>query len=363
MYRTFSIQNFRGIAALHVDDLGQINLISGPNDVGKTAALEAIFLHACGPLAGQFAIQTVRVARSQASLELASDETPWNSLFRGFDASGVITLEGSVGASRYQLVLSQPQADQAVDVASGDSAQQVWSSSLQIEEKRDSRPAQTYRSTLTVQSASLPGVGGQQTVVQMKIEPHASRPFQPARLLATNRAALVDLGAGYSRLRQQSRADDLLDALKVVDSRIQSLELLLSDGRPTLHAVLDGGGLVPFPLMGDGISSVAALIIGMIDIRDGVLLVDEIENGLHYSVLRQLWHHVHKVARRLNVQVFATTHSYECVVAAHEALAGEAKALRLIRFSPGHEPADSPNVVVYDTETLAAGIELDAALR
>lgn len=364
MYRSFSIQNFRGIAELQLGDLGRINLISGPNDIGKTAVLEALFLHASGPLAGQTAIQTVRPARGQSALELSgSDVSPWNSLFRGFDPTKVIKLEGSYDETRYRLSLSQPSTDQPVGIAKGDSAQQVWSSELQLEEQRDSRPPQTYTSIFTVQTGSIPGVGGQQAVVQMRIEPHASRPFLPGRLLATNRASVIDLGAGYSSLRQQRRSQDLLDALKLVDPRIASLELLVSDGRPTLHAVLRDDSLIPFPLMGDGISSVAALIIGMIDIRGGVLLVDEIENGLHYSVLKELWHHVHAVARRLEVQVFAATHSHECVVAAYEALAGQPKALRLLQFAAGDDDSGSPSVVVYDTQTLGAGIELDATLR
>ena len=53
--------------------------------------------------------------------------------------------------------------------------------------------------------------------------------------------------------------------------------------------------------------------------KDGVLLVDEIENGIHYSVQPDLWRVVFEMATRLNVQVFATTHSYDCIKAFEEA--------------------------------------------
>jgi predicted ATPase len=364
VYSSFSIRNFRGLTDLSLPEFGRVNLISGPNDVGKTAVLEALFLHASGPLAAQLAIQVLRPARAQSALEFsASAESPWNGFFRQFDPTNVITLQGTNDGVNYRLSLSQPSTEQPFGIGKGESAQQVWSSQLQIEEQRDSRAPQTYTSTFTVQTGSLPGVSGQQAIVQSNIEPHASRPFVPARLLPTNRAFGTDLGAGYSTLRQRGRSGDLLNALQAVDPRIRSLELLLSDARPTLHAVLRDDTLIPFPLMGDGISSVAALVVGMIDVRGGLLIVDEFENGLHYSVLKDLWFQVFTVARRLEVQVFAATHSHECVVAAHEALSGQPRALQLLQLARNPDDPSSPLVAAYDTDALRAGIEMDASLR
>jgi len=53
--------------------------------------------------------------------------------------------------------------------------------------------------------------------------------------------------------------------------------------------------------------------------KDGILLVDEIENGIHWTVLPEVWIFILKVAKRLNVQVFATTHSNDCLKAFHQA--------------------------------------------
>ena len=62
-------------------------------------------------------------------------------------------------------------------------------------------------------------------------------------------------------------------------------------------------------------------------VKNGLLLVDEIENGLHHAVLPGVWRVVRKVAELFNVQVFATTHSFECVQAAHEALGADGFSL------------------------------------
>ena len=53
--------------------------------------------------------------------------------------------------------------------------------------------------------------------------------------------------------------------------------------------------------------------------RNGMILIDEVENGLHYSVLVDVWRKLNWLSREFNVQVFATTHSYECMEAARDA--------------------------------------------
>ena len=65
---------------------------------------------------------------------------------------------------------------------------------------------------------------------------------------------------------------------------------------------------------------ITRIVLAAASVPDGVVLVDEIENGLHHSVLSDVWRVIATVAEQFNVQIFATTHSCECVEAAHEAL-------------------------------------------
>ncbi len=88
--------------------------------------------------------------------------------------------------------------------------------------------------------------------------------------------------------------------------------------------------------------------------QDGILLIDEIESGLHYSVQPDLWRLVFEVARRLNVQVFATTHSWDCIEAFQEAIQQDSEgdglliSLRAKADEPGHVVA-----VLFDESELA----------
>jgi AAA15 family ATPase/GTPase len=67
--------------------------------------------------------------------------------------------------------------------------------------------------------------------------------------------------------------------------------------------------------MGDGMVRLFNLALALVNSKGGILLVDEIENGLHYSIHEKLWELVFKTARDLDVQVFATTHSWDCIEA------------------------------------------------
>ena len=71
--------------------------------------------------------------------------------------------------------------------------------------------------------------------------------------------------------------------------------------------------------MGGGFARLMELTLAFAEVKDGSILIDEIENGLHHAVLQSVWERISHLSRRFNVQVFATTHSYECIAAAHEA--------------------------------------------
>lgn len=77
-------------------------------------------------------------------------------------------------------------------------------------------------------------------------------------------------------------------------------------------AVKVAGQRVPIGSLGDGIWRLLGIALALVRARGGILLVDEIDTGLHYSVLEKMWRLVYETAKRLDVQVFATTHSRDC---------------------------------------------------
>jgi AAA15 family ATPase/GTPase len=87
--------------------------------------------------------------------------------------------------------------------------------------------------------------------------------------------------------------------------------------------------------------------------KNGILLIDEIENGFHFSSLKVLWKALLKTSKAYDVQIFATTHSYECIAALSEESKGE-EDIRLYRIEKknGHHKA-----LTYSSEMVRSGIE------
>jgi AAA15 family ATPase/GTPase len=88
--------------------------------------------------------------------------------------------------------------------------------------------------------------------------------------------------------------------------------------------------------MGDGMRHILTIAMASVTVENGFLLVDEIETGLYYEAQTEMWRFIFEIAKELNVQVFATTHSWDCIVSFQEALAQSendsiGKLLRLSR--------------------------------
>jgi hypothetical protein len=125
----------------------------------------------------------------------------------------------------------------------------------------------------------------------------------------------------FSKLEEIGRIDDVVEGLTILEPRLTRLALLLTGSGPVIHGDIGLGRLIPLTYMGEGLSRLATTILAIANAPGGTVLVDEIENGFHYSVVRQVWRAIAAAARQHDVQLFATTHSWECIRAAQEAFA------------------------------------------
>jgi predicted ATPase len=118
----------------------------------------------------------------------------------------------------------------------------------------------------------------------------------------------------------------------------------------------------PMPLraLGEGVNRLFGLALALVSAKDGLLLLDEIENGIHYSAQADLWRLVFETAARLNVQVFATTHSYDCIKAFEEAARESEEDGVLIRLA---RKGDRTLVGEFDERELEIAVEGEIEVR
>ena len=144
----------------------------------------------------------------------------------------------------------------------------------------------------------------------------------------TDRADAIRLGS----LRKRKQGDVVLEALRVIEPRLRSIEENSASGFPMIWGDIGLSELVPLAVMGEGITRFASIVLTMVEVPGGVMLIDEVENGIHHSVLTDVWRMIDDASRRFGVQVFATTHSFECVHAADQAIQTDDLALHRLEI-------------------------------
>ncbi len=105
---------------------------------------------------------------------------------------------------------------------------------------------------------------------------------------------------------------DVLAALRIVAPGVENLSIV-KRGSNAIVKIASIDEPLPLRSLGDGMQRTFGIALALVNARNGLLLIDEFENGLHYLVQADLWRLIFQVARRLNVQVFATTHSWDCI--------------------------------------------------
>jgi hypothetical protein len=195
---------------------------------------------------------------------------------------------------------------------------------------------------------------------EIKVERARLAPAPAGILLSTHYRSTKEDAERFSQLARSKRQAELLATLCILDSRLNHLEVLVTGGVPMINGDLGIGELVPVPFMGEGFVRLLSILLAIAVTPNGYVLIDEIENGLHHSTLTAAWTAIADAARRSNVQIFATTHSWECIRAAHEAFAAASCSdLRLLRLD---EVKGEIREVAYDAETLetalATGLEV-----
>jgi AAA15 family ATPase/GTPase len=142
-------------------------------------------------------------------------------------------------------------------------------------------------------------------------------------MVAANGLDALTLQKFWDDIALTNLEDDVLKALRLISPNIERVNLLTGRKRRSARIpVVKVAGLnepVPLKSLGEGMNRIFGIALALVSAKNGILLIDEIESGLHYSIQPNIWRLVFEVARRLNIQVFATTHSWDCITAFQQA--------------------------------------------
>ena len=314
-FQTVAIRRFRGLGALDLNEIGTFNVLVGANDVGKTSVLEAIFLLSnVAHLGLPIRIQNWRQY-------MVGEFGGLSPLFHEIDVEAPVTLEAHSGKDRRTLAISAPHQQTAIDME----AQRAVSSSNDKENGtgRDGESGVRSSSSIhfgvralhydaTVRRASeddpirfsgtLVDRGEEWSVIG---EPGSSTDTTIPAIFLPARPGYDEDAVG--EVIVSKKTDALLDYLRVINPRV---EQITTRGKA---AYVDVGldRYIPLNMFGSGMVRAAAILAPAITQDVRMILIDEIEYGLHYSAIPALLRSLLTLSGERRVQVFVTTQSLD----------------------------------------------------
>lgn len=310
MLTSVHIQNFRAIRDLAVTGLKRINLIAGANNSGKTSFVEAVFF-----LAAAMRRDVPEMLNFSRMLQVKTADDI-KSLFRNVDIQHSIKVQGwsDSGLTRSVELRMKPQDEssfQTYDFSDG--------AGTLSNEPLCPAIIQTYRieqADGNALSGEINTLTDKEKNIRMLKGPAYADPWPSIYLNSKNNASVNP--RLMSRFFKDRLENDVLKAIQGVDSSILNILSVDSD-----IMVDTAEARLPLQVAGDGVIKIVNILIAATYCKGGLLCIDEIENGLHYSAMRPFWKVLLAFARKHDVQVIATTHNLEMLQEAIGAVSGE----------------------------------------
>jgi ABC-type dipeptide/oligopeptide/nickel transport system ATPase component len=378
---SLAIQRFRCFRELRIGRLGRVNLIVGKNNVGKSTILEALRLFASPgsftDLLATFASRNEISGLNVRHAEYDVDDLPYSRLFFGRVATISDSIQiGPVDSPESMLTIFITFIDGFVknidlnftDIHRTEVARLNRTIGFMLDDKvqilTPLRPA-LYR-------IHRSGAVGDGQAVTLEPIVGTLRGF-PCHTIGSNGLGLDETEELWNDVSLSPLKDEVIAAIRITYPEVEDVALRTPDVHPRFDRdrheqvhqvpfarVENFSGPVPLRSLGDGVNRFFSIALALAHAKGGLLLVDEVENGIHYTAQVDLWHLIFKTAARLNVQVFATTHSYDCIKAFEEAARESEEEGVLVRLARN---GDRTLVGEFDERELEIAVEGDIEVR
>lgn len=356
MLNGFFVQNYKNISSLQIEDLKQLNLFVGANNVGKSNLLEAISLYATG-FSPKRMIEILKARHENleyfdetyhygyvgenAILEAFSPFLPHRDINFLTSNNAIVLGESNRNLIGLRLRTAVYRDDRNLSRLVQLNEYNKLTTTQQFANTRETVLVSAPYSAETSRGAQSSNFGNILHMIKLKrngieipnsLEKNEYK-FEYVNCKRLTTENVEDLWARFSMTKME---DIVCDALKSVDARIMRFNFIKIDSRayaPFVQLTEDDEIIrMPISEMGDGMTHILNIIMALLACKNGILLLDEAESGLHYRTQAILWTILNKLAKDFNVQIFATTHSVDCVRAFASSMTNDfGKIIRLER--------------------------------
>ncbi|GAG76673.1 unnamed protein product, partial [marine sediment metagenome] len=303
MYRSFSVSNFRNFKSLSISDLKRINIIIGKNNTGKTSLLEALYLH-MGCMHPELTLKLLNFRGIPGSE--ASAKAIWGSLFYQYNIDSEITLSAtypdntkanlsiSLQQAPTSLVEIKPPTDGLIEIPE----KVTTSAQLPLISERMLAYKYKHRST---ESTRLTSLKLKKSELNLEINPPVTdNPFPGFFIPARTQLDPSSVARRLGELQVNRKDKPVVYALRLIEPNLKSLSIIPIGPVSTIHADTGLTTLLPLQLAGEGMTNMSEIIIDIASAPKGIVLIDDIGTGIHYSVLHLFWKVIFKLAVKLD---------------------------------------------------------------
>jgi AAA15 family ATPase/GTPase len=364
MFSSLEINTFRAFEKLRIDDLDRINLFVGRNNSGKTTILEAAEML----VSEDSSAAIVRCAKRRGEMLIQREENrpsrdvDISHLFHGHDCDvgAFFSIQGQEAETNVTLKYKVVPSDSGPNTE-----KELFSDAYTLEP----RLSLLIKHSEKEESLNLPlSISGGLSLDYMRrsnIRPNPKA--RPASFVRTETLDTFELQEFWDSIALTEEESNVIETLKILEPNIDRIAFLSQRH----YRYSSYGGIyvklkhldnrIPLGSLGDGIRHLLTMSLAVSRSRRGFVMIDEIDTGLHHSVMTDMWRVLIKTAQRLDVQVFATTHSLDCLRSLAWLYNSDpclCHQVRLHRVDIGHS-----KTVVYDPEEIETAAQQHVELR
>ncbi len=358
---SLQIKNYRILRNLELDSLSRVSLITGRNNTGKSSILDAVDIYASR---GSFkTLFDGLLERGQNASNLRFNEHTIEvnrMIISSMFTDGVVKFKSSLASRSEQSIDIGPleevyNKDYNVQILRLGLARTLFHkySDQDVSRRFPDSEDEMERSYQDMQECIEVKYGGQASwFAPLNGDDHywigtgIQRPSDQERFIGPIQCQYIH-STGFNKSKSDNaslwdkvvltpKENYVIEALNIIEPNVDRLTFRYDlDDRQAFIKLKSVDEILPIKSMGDGINRILSIILALVNSENGFLLIDEFENGLHYTVQEKLWEIIFKLSSKLNVQVFATTHSEDCINAFETILNSEnnSEEGKLIRLS------------------------------
>jgi AAA15 family ATPase/GTPase len=360
MLKSLKIKNFRCFEEFDLPQLGRVNLLVGRNNSGKTSILEALHI-LNSPRSVKPFLDIVECRGEYSSREKDINKMLFDAshFFFGhkmqyracFEINGITNLNASIKFSFSVVNNPEPLVEKITRLKNSQTEATKSFGVMHLLKWED-----IDRSIFTIH-----------------LSPDTSIHYMNPKDLGDINSKLVSLTSldvntvidQFNQIVLTSQEETLYESLRIIEPDIERIAPIATQGynssRNGGFVVLINKQRVPIGSMGYGIWRMLEITLAMVNIPGGTLLIDEIDTGLHFSVMIDLWKLICKTAEKLDIQVFATTHNSDCWKSLAEVANSDditSNDITIHRIERGKKAS-----IVFNEQEMAIAAERDIEVR